>query len=158
DETDKEVNVKARLPAWAKGKSVVLDMTQTSIKLSLKEEPGTPIIEGDLRGAISKDGSYWTMETLDDNGKMLYLTLEKAPQLTGLGPWMGVVQGEKQVDSDYPEEKKAAEIAAMAHDEKESQDAQSGGPRHTGVVDEDGFCRDILALQGMSGAMVARQV
>lgn len=45
-------------------------------------------------------------ETLDDNGKMLYLTLEKAPQLTGLGPWMGVVQGEKQVDSDYPEEKK----------------------------------------------------
>lgn len=39
---------------------------------------------------------------------MLYLTLEKAPQLTGLGPWMGVVQGEKQVDSDYPEEKKAS--------------------------------------------------
>lgn len=45
-------------------------------------------------------------ETLDDLGKMLYLTLEKAPQLTGLGPWMGVVQGEKQVDSDYPEEEK----------------------------------------------------
>lgn len=46
-------------------------------------------------------------ETLDDNGKMLYLTLEKAPQLAGLGPWMGVIVGEKQVDSDYPEEKKA---------------------------------------------------
>lgn len=45
-------------------------------------------------------------ETLEDYGKMLYLTLEKAPQLTGLGPWMGVVQGEKQVDSDYPEEEK----------------------------------------------------
>ena len=50
--------------------------------------------------------TYVSTETLDDNGKMLYLTLEKAPQLTGLGPWMGVVQGEKQVDSDYPEEKK----------------------------------------------------
>ena len=45
DETDKEVNVKARLPAWAKGKSVVLDMTQTHIKLSLKEEEEAPIIE-----------------------------------------------------------------------------------------------------------------
>ena len=52
-------------------------------------------------------------ETLDDNGKMLYLTLEKAPQLTGLGPWMGVVQGEKQVDSDYPEEKKASYCPAV---------------------------------------------
>ena len=50
--------------------------------------------------------SFAPTETLDDNGKMLYLTLEKAPQLTGLGPWMGVVQGEKQVDSDYPEEEK----------------------------------------------------
>lgn len=38
---------------------------------------------------------------------MLYLTLEKAPEVTGLGPWMGVVQGERQVDSDYPEDKKA---------------------------------------------------
>lgn len=45
DETDREVNVKARLPAWAKGKSVVLDMTQTNIKLFLKEEEGAPIIE-----------------------------------------------------------------------------------------------------------------
>ncbi|CAM9948007.1 unnamed protein product [Ectocarpus fasciculatus] len=158
DETDKEVNVKARLPAWAKGKSVVLDMTNTHVKLFLKEEEATAIIEGDLRGAILLDGSYWTMETLDDNGKILYLTLEKAPQLTGLGPWMGVVQGEKQVTSDYPEEDKAAEIAAMAHDEKKAQAAESGAPQHTGVVDEDGFCRDLLAVQAMSGAMVARQV
>lgn len=45
DETDKEVNVKARLPAWAKGKSVILDMTQTDIRLSLKGEEATPIIE-----------------------------------------------------------------------------------------------------------------
>lgn len=45
DETDKEVNVMARLPAWAKGKSVVLDLSQTDIKLSLKEEEGPPIIE-----------------------------------------------------------------------------------------------------------------
>ncbi len=52
-------------------------------------------------------------ETLDDNGKMLYLTLEKAPQLTGLGPWMGVVQGERQVDSDYPEEKKVGLVFTM---------------------------------------------
>lgn len=49
DETDKEVNVKARLPAWAKGKSVILDMTQTNIKLSLKEEADTPIIEVQYR-------------------------------------------------------------------------------------------------------------
>eukprot|EP00752_Nemacystus_decipiens_P007725 g6907.t1 len=158
DETDKELNVKARLPAWAKGKSVILDMSQTHIKLSLKEEMDAPIIEGDFRGAISLDGSYWTMETLDDNGKMLYLTLEKAPQLTGLGPWMGVVQGEKQVDSDYPEEKKAAGIATMAQDETRAEEAESGAPRYTGVVDEDGFCRDLLAVQAMSGAMIARQV
>lgn len=46
-------------------------------------------------------------ETLDDFGKMMYVTLEKAPQVSGLGPWMGVVVGEKQVDSDYPEDKKA---------------------------------------------------
>lgn len=37
-------------------------------------------------------------------------------------------------------------------------EAESGAPRHTGVVDEDGFCRDLLAVQAMSGAMVARQV
>lgn len=39
------MNVKARLPAWAKGKSVILDMTKTHIKLALKEEEATPIIE-----------------------------------------------------------------------------------------------------------------
>lgn len=39
---------------------------------------------------------------------MLYLTLEKIPELTGLGPWMGVVQGEQQVSSDYPEEEKVS--------------------------------------------------
>lgn len=37
-------------------------------------------------------------------------------------------------------------------------DAQSGVPRYTGDVDEDGFCKDLLAVQAMSGAMVARQV
>lgn len=37
---------------------------------------------------------------------MLYLTLEKAPEVKGSGPWMGVVQGEEQVDSDYPEDEK----------------------------------------------------
>lgn len=45
-------------------------------------------------------------ETMEDRGKMLYLTLEKAPHVTGLGPWMGVVVGEKQMDSNYPEEQK----------------------------------------------------
>lgn len=45
DETDKELNVKARMPAWAKGKSVVLEMTKTHIKLALKEEEDKPIIE-----------------------------------------------------------------------------------------------------------------
>eukprot|EP00904_Undaria_pinnatifida_P005034 jgi/Undpi1/1660/HiC_scaffold_11.g05050.m1 len=155
DETDKELNVKARMPAWAKGKSVALEMTKTHIRLALEEELDKPIIEGDLRGAIKIDGSYWTMETLDDNGKMLYLTLEKAPQLTGLGPWMGVVVGEKQVNSDYPEESKAAEIAGIMQEDKE---IDSDGPRYTGLVDEDGFCKDLLAVQAMSGAMVARQV
>lgn len=57
---------------------------------------------------------FLSAETLDDNGKMLYLTLEKAPQLTGLGPWMGVVQGEKQVNSDYPEEDKASVFVSYA--------------------------------------------
>lgn len=45
DETDKELNVQARMPAWAKGKSVVLEMTKTHIKLALKEEEDKPIIE-----------------------------------------------------------------------------------------------------------------
>lgn len=45
-------------------------------------------------------------ETMEDKGKMLYLTLEKAPHVTGLGPWMGVVVGEEQMDSNYPEEQK----------------------------------------------------
>ncbi|CAM9886949.1 unnamed protein product [Laminaria digitata] len=93
---------------------------------------------------------------------MLYLTLEKAPQLTGLGPWMGVVVGEKQLNSDYPEETKAAEIASIMQEDKETsskdpKEADSDSPRYTGLVDEDGFCRDLLAVQAMSGAMVARQ-
>lgn len=45
DETEKELNVKARLPAWAKGKSVVLEMTKSRIRLALKEEEDKPIIE-----------------------------------------------------------------------------------------------------------------
>lgn len=36
-------------------------------------------------------------------------------------------------------------------------EADSDGPRYTGLVDEDGFCKDLLAVQAMSGAMVARQ-
>lgn len=58
EETDKEVNVKARLPAWAKGKSVVLDMTKTSINLSLKEEEGTPIIEVCTQFFLAKGVDY----------------------------------------------------------------------------------------------------
>lgn len=45
DETEKELNVKARMPAWAKGKSVVLEMTKTHVKLALKEGEDKPIIE-----------------------------------------------------------------------------------------------------------------
>lgn len=44
-ETDEELNVKARLPAWAKGKSVILDMTKTHIRLALQEEQDKAIIE-----------------------------------------------------------------------------------------------------------------
>lgn len=44
-ETEKELNVMARLPAWAKGKSVRLELGKTHIKLFLKEEEDKPIIE-----------------------------------------------------------------------------------------------------------------
>lgn len=37
-------------------------------------------------------------------------------------------------------------------------DADPNKPRHTGEVDDDGFCQDLMAVQGMSGAMIARQV
>lgn len=37
--------MKIRLPAWAKGKSVILDMATTDIKLALKEEEDKPILE-----------------------------------------------------------------------------------------------------------------
>lgn len=37
--------MKARLPAWAKGKSVRLDLGKTHIKLVLKEEADKAIIE-----------------------------------------------------------------------------------------------------------------
>ncbi|CAM9159814.1 unnamed protein product [Ascophyllum nodosum] len=162
EETDKEINVKARMPAWAKGKSVMLDLNNNNIRLALKEEEDKPIIEGTLRGAILLDGSYWTMESLEDFGKMLYLTLEKAPHVTGLGPWMGVVVGEGQMDSDYPEENKAAEVAAMnqesGKDTSSGEAMESGAPVPTGEVDEDGFCKDMLTVQGMDIAMVARQV
>lgn len=59
DETDRELNVKARMPAWAKGKSVVLEMSKTHIRLSLKEEEDKPIIEvreARVRGAWSSLG------------------------------------------------------------------------------------------------------
>lgn len=52
-------------------------------------------------------------ETVDDGGKMLYLTLEKMPEVRGLGPWMGVVEGESQVDSSYPEDQKASDHAPL---------------------------------------------
>ena len=45
EETDKEINVKARMPAWAKGKSVMLDLNNNNIRLALKEEEDKPIIE-----------------------------------------------------------------------------------------------------------------
>lgn len=48
EESDKELNIKARLPAWAKGKSIILDLAKKRIKLALKEEEGKPIIEVSL--------------------------------------------------------------------------------------------------------------
>lgn len=36
-------------------------------------------------------------------------------------------------------------------------DPDPSKPRHTGEVDEDGFCQDLMAVQGMSAAMIARQ-
>lgn len=49
DETDKELNIRIRMPAWAKGKSVRLDLHKTHIKLVLKEEEDNPIIEVKIR-------------------------------------------------------------------------------------------------------------
>ncbi|CAM9208562.1 unnamed protein product [Discosporangium mesarthrocarpum] len=131
-----------------------------------------------LRGTIKKDSSFWTMEEMPDGGKMLYLTLEKIPEYSGSGPWMGVVQGEDQVKSDYPEEKKAAEVADGIMGELGAPDAAGGAgeqgeggregvffedpdpskPKYTGLVREDGFCEDRLPIVGSKVAMRARQV
>lgn len=62
EETEKEVNVKARMPAWAKGKSVVLDLSKNHIKLALQEEKDKPIIE-----VLYSNNSFYTLhDTLHD--------------------------------------------------------------------------------------------
>lgn len=45
EESDEELNIKARLPAWAKGKSVMMELSEKRIRLSLREERDKPIIE-----------------------------------------------------------------------------------------------------------------
>ena len=45
EESDKEINIQARMPAWTKGKSVMLDLDNDHIRLAIREEEDNPIIE-----------------------------------------------------------------------------------------------------------------
>jgi hypothetical protein len=63
-ENDEELEVRVAVPAGTKAGEVQFKLTQKTLclKLSSSEEA---LLDGELRGKVTTDGSYWSIETLD---------------------------------------------------------------------------------------------
>ena len=82
---DPIMTVKVSLPEGVRSKSLVLDLTSTTLDLSVKGW-SEPIISGTLAGSCRPDDSFWTVED-----GVLFLELEKSTKFVSTLTWDGLL-------------------------------------------------------------------
>ena len=106
-EDDEELEVKLRVPASTSAEDVRFDLSQKRIMLKLASMD-KPLIAGELRGKVTTDGSYWSLEAREETGaeteRLLVLRLEKKSDgMYDPEEWMGVIldASEQNAKLDY---------------------------------------------------------
>lgn len=99
-EDDDFLEVLIPVPASTKSRDISMELTSRQIKLAVA---GMDVLVGQLRGKISPDGSYWSIESTDketESTRAVALRLEK--KVGGMydpEEWMGVVLDPREANS-----------------------------------------------------------
>jgi len=98
-----DLQVVVPVPPGTKGKQLVVDITQTKLKVGLKGQE--PILEGTLTKRVIVDDSFWTLE----DSKEVVVTLQKSNQMEW---WKAVVEGAPEINTQkvQPENSKLSDL------------------------------------------------
>jgi hypothetical protein len=114
-ESDGELEVRVELPPGTPARDVEYSLTKSSVKIGLKGK-SSALVQGQLKGAVAIDGSFWTIDEEKDGSRALFLRLEKVAYEEGMG-WRGVVKGEDPESTvlDYDEFDNEADFDVEAY-------------------------------------------
>jgi hypothetical protein len=90
-QTLSEVNLNVPLPENTRGRDLNITIAKKHLKVGLKSQAGTWIIDAPLTKPIICDDSFWTVE----DGKRLAVSLQKVNQMEW---WEGVCDGDPTID------------------------------------------------------------
>jgi hypothetical protein len=90
-QTLSEVNVNFPVPDNTRGRDLNITIAKKHLKVGLRSEPGTWIVDAPLCKPIIVDDSFWTVE----DGNRLALNLQKSNQMEW---WDCVCQGDPKID------------------------------------------------------------
>mmetsp|Transcript_18175 Transcript_18175/g.32995 ORF Transcript_18175/g.32995 Transcript_18175/m.32995 type:complete len:346 (+) Transcript_18175:43-1080(+) len=98
-----DLQVVVPVPVGTKGRDLVVDITQTKLKVGLKGKE--PILEGTLTKRVIVDDSFWTLE----DSKEVVITLQKSNQMEW---WKAVVEGAPEINTQkvQPENSKLSDL------------------------------------------------
>jgi hypothetical protein len=86
-----ELNVSIAVPANTRGRDLNVTIAKKHLKVGLRAQPGTWIVDAPLVKAIICDDSFWTVE----DGNRLSVHLQKLNQMEW---WDGVCEGDPKID------------------------------------------------------------
>ena len=90
-QTLSEVNVSVPLPDSTRGRDLNVTISKKHLKVGLRSQPGSWIINAPLTKSVICDDSFWTVE----DGNRLVINLQKTNQMEW---WDGVCEGDPTID------------------------------------------------------------
>ena len=90
-QTLSEVNMNVPLPENTRGRDLHVTIAKKHLKVGLRSQPGTWIINAPLTKPVICDDSFWTVE----DGNRLAMSLQKVNQMEW---WEGVCEGDPTID------------------------------------------------------------
>lgn len=98
NENDVELEVRLQVPKATRAADVEFKVTPRTICVKLSSE-ATPRIQGTLRGKITLDGTYWSIDSENDR-RIIVLRLEKkSGNMYDPEEWMGVILDEIEANA-----------------------------------------------------------
>lgn len=144
-ENDFEVEVSLPIPSFTSTKDIDFSLRPRHLKLQVAGE-AEPRMDGQLRGKVTTDGSYWSIESGLAGGKMLSIRLEKKLG-TRFDPeqWMGVLLHECEAE---------AEIFYQDEVNKDNEFNVEEYVDYLGGYDENLVDKSMFSLSNMTGDLV----